>query len=53
MKRIFVLALLLSLTQLSCVVGGYSSKGGWFIWPGGLGLLLMVAILFLIARWRR
>ena len=51
MKRAFISALCLALTQPSCVVvGGYSSEGGWFIWPGSLGLLLIVAIVFLLLR---
>ena len=34
-----------------CLVAGYSSGGGWFVWPGSLGLLVIVAlIVFLIRR---
>lgn len=52
MKRAFISALGLALTQPSCVVvGGYSSEGGWFIWPGSLGLILLIVILLLL--WRR
>jgi hypothetical protein len=39
--------------QTSCVVAGYRSDGGWFFWPGGLGLLVMVALAFLFLRRRR
>lgn len=28
-----------------CLVVGYSSRGGWFLWPGSLGLLLIVLII--------
>lgn len=35
-----------------CVVVGASSRGGFFVWPGGLGLLLMGLILFLMLRRR-
>ena len=34
-----------------CLVAGYSSGGGWFVWPGSLGLLVLVLlIVFLIKR---
>jgi len=32
---------------------GYSSCGGFFIWPGGLGLLLLLALLYFVLRGRR
>lgn len=49
-----ILLLLLALSQSSCIVAGYSSRGGWFVWPGGLGLLVVVAVvLLLLARRRR
>ena len=35
-----------------CVAVGYSSGGGWFIWPGGLGLLVVVLVLWLLLRRR-
>lgn len=35
-----------------CVAVGYSS-GGWFVWPGGLGLLLLLLLLFFVLRGRR
>lgn len=54
MKRVTVLLLLLGLAQTACVVGGYSSRGGWFLWPGGLfGVLAVIAVLFLLSRRRR
>ena len=31
-----------------CVMMGYSSNGGFFIWPGGIGLLVLLGILWLI-----
>jgi len=45
---------LLAISQSGCIVGGYSSGGGgWFLWPGGLlGLVIIIAILFLIFRRR-
>jgi hypothetical protein len=36
-----------------CLVAGVSSGGGWFIWPGGLGFLLMILVVFLLLRRRR
>ncbi|HLI77462.1 MAG TPA: hypothetical protein VKV02_10995 [Acidobacteriaceae bacterium] len=35
-----------------CVVVGASSRGGFFIWPGGIGLLLILALLFFVLRRR-
>jgi hypothetical protein len=35
-----------------CVVVGGSSNGHWFIWPGGLGLLLMILLLVFLLRRR-
>lgn len=54
MKRLSTVALILALTQAACVVGGYSSEGGWFLWPGGfVGLLIIVVVLFALVRRRR
>jgi hypothetical protein len=36
-----------------CLVAGYSSRGGGFIWPGGLGGLVLLALLFFFLRGRR
>jgi hypothetical protein len=34
-----------------CMVAGYSSGGGWFVWPGSLGLIVIVLlVVFLIRR---
>ena len=41
-----------------CVAGGYSRMGGggmgggWFMWPGGLGLVLVVVVILLLLRRR-
>lgn len=53
MIRIALLLTLVALTQSACIGVGYSSGGGWFIWPGGLGLVVVLAILFLLLRRRR
>ncbi|MGI4853804.1 MAG: hypothetical protein ACRYF4_07145 [Janthinobacterium lividum] len=44
---------LISCSALSgCLVAGFSSSGGAFIWPGGLGLvfMLLVVLWFLLRR---
>jgi hypothetical protein len=45
---------LLLMTQCACIAigGGYSSSGGWFLWPGGLGLVLLVLFLLFFLRGR-
>jgi hypothetical protein len=54
MRKATLLAFVLALAQTGCiVVGGYRSGGGWFVWPGGLGLLLIVVVVLLLARRRR
>jgi hypothetical protein len=35
-----------------CLVAGYSSGGGWFVWPGSLGLLVIVLVIVFLARRR-
>lgn len=35
-----------------CVVAGYSSRSGFFVWPGGVGLLLLLLVLWLLLRSR-
>ncbi len=41
-----------SLTMLTgCLVAGVSSNGGAFLWPGGLGLVVVIVLgLFLLRR---
>ena len=53
MKRIIVPALLLALSQTACVVGGYSSDGGFVLWPGSIGITIVLVLLFLFLRRRR
>jgi len=52
MKQLSIITLLLLLSSGCVVAGGYSSGRGWFIWPGTIGLLLVVAILFFFLRRR-
>jgi len=35
-----------------CLVAGYSSRGGGFIWPGGFGMVILVVVLWLLMRRR-
>ena len=54
-KRAMALLLaapLLGLTCTGCVVAGYSSAGGGFIWPGGLGLLVVILVIVFLLRRR-
>ena len=53
MKRITVPALLLALSQTACIVGGYSSEGGYFLWPGSIVITVVIVLLFLFMRRRR
>ena len=52
MKQILVVTLLLLFSSGCIVAGGYSSGRGWFIWPGTIGILVILAILFLLFRRR-
>ena len=45
-------ALLLSGGLSGCLVAGYSSRGGGFIWPGGLGLVVLVLVVLWLLRRR-
>jgi uncharacterized integral membrane protein len=53
MRKALLVVFALSLAQTGCIVAGYRSGGGWFIWPGGLGLLLIILVLLFLARRRR
>jgi uncharacterized integral membrane protein len=46
------MALAFCVQLTGCVVVGGSSNGHWFIWPGGLGLLLMILLLVFLLRRR-
>ncbi len=35
-----------------CLVVGYSSRSGAFVWPGGIGLLLLLLLLWFLFRGR-
>jgi hypothetical protein len=40
------------LSMTGCVMFGASSSGGFFIWPGGLGLLVMILLVVWLLRRR-
>ena len=46
-------ALVLALSQTACVVGGYSSEGGFSLWPGSIVVTAVLVLLFLFMRRRR
>ena len=52
MKQVGIITLLLLFSSGCIVADGYSSGGGWFIWPGTLGILLVAVVLFLLFRRR-
>ena len=52
MKQVGIITLLLLFSSGCIVAGGYSSGRGWFIWPGTIGVLLILALLFLLFRRR-
>ena len=35
-----------------CIGIGYSSRGGWFLWPGGFGLVVIILVFLLLSRRR-
>ncbi len=55
MKKVILitLTLLLTLSFTSCVGVGYSNRGGWFVWPGGCGLLVIILLIVFFMRRRR
>jgi len=53
MRQTTVLALALALSQTACVAGGYSSEGGFFLWPGSIVVTIVLVLLFLFMRRRR
>ena len=47
-----VAALMVSGGLTGCVVMGGSRRGGFFIWPGSLGLLLLILLFVFLSRRR-
>lgn len=52
MKQVGIITFVLLFSSGCVVVGGYSSGRGWFIWPGTIGILLVIAVLFFLFRRR-
>jgi len=53
MNRIVLFSLIL-LTLPGCVVvGGYSSEGGWFLWPGTIVIFVVALVLFFLFKRRK
>lgn len=52
---VFALALASATVQTGCVfVGGYSSDGGFYVWPGSIVITaVLIFLLWLLARRRR
>ena len=48
-----VFSLVAALSCTGCIVVGYRSPGNWFVWPGGLGLLIVVLLVLSLLRGRR
>ena len=54
MQRVSLLAAFIALTQTGCLfVGGYSSEGGFYLWPGSFLITVVLVLLFLFVRRRR
>ena len=49
---LLVAALVASGTLTGCLMIGGTSRGGFFIWPGSLGLLVILLIVSLLLRRR-
>ncbi len=47
-----ILSLLAASSLTGCVAVGYSSGGGWFVWPGGLGLVVLILLVLFVLRRR-
>jgi hypothetical protein len=45
-----VSSLILCTTLTGCLVVGYSSSGGWFLWPGSISLLIVIALIGWLIR---
>ena len=54
MKRSAVLMTMLAacIPLTGCVMVGYSSRGGFFVWPGSFAFLLIGLLLWLLFRGR-
>jgi hypothetical protein len=42
--------LILGTTLTGCLVAGYTSSGGWFLWPGSISLLIVIGLIVWLLR---
>jgi hypothetical protein len=47
---ILAATLILCTTLTGCLVFGYTSSGGWFIWPGSISIILALLLLVWLMR---
>jgi hypothetical protein len=47
---ILIALLLFCIALPGCLVAGYSSAGGWWVWPGSLIASLILLLLWLLVR---
>ena len=45
-----VVALLLCVSLSGCLVIGYTSGGGWSVWPGSLVITLVLVLIYFLTR---
>ncbi len=52
LKRMGVAALLLAIVEglSGCLVAGYSSGGGFFVWPGSIAITVILLLIFFFLR---
>jgi len=41
---------LLCVPLAGCLVVGYTSGGGWWVWPGSLAITLVLLLMWLLSR---
>jgi hypothetical protein len=44
--------LFLLMPLCGCLVGGYSSATGWYVWPGSIVITLLMLLFFFLRRGR-
>jgi uncharacterized membrane protein (DUF485 family) len=52
MKRILQLAAILAFTSTltGCLVAGYSTGSGWYVWPGSIVITAILALIYFLTR---
>ncbi len=51
-KNVVLAAVLLAMTTglSGCLVAGYSSGGGFFVWPGSIAITVILLLIFFFLR---